>query len=111
LSAPLLELPNPVLEALHSESQSFVAEFMGVAQARQRGHGALVLSASDLKSMPDDIDDGAEQNDDEPNGNVNHEQAGIGSDRVRIKTLFNTMTEMTAKVKRFAVETSRGWGM
>jgi hypothetical protein len=31
------------------------------------------LSPSDLKSVPDDIDDGAEQNDDEPNGNVKHE--------------------------------------
>ena len=84
---------------------------MGVTQARQRRHGALVLSASDLKGMPDDIDDGAEQNDDEPNGNVNHEQAVIGGDRVRIKNQFNTMTEMTTKVKRFAVETSRRWGM
>jgi hypothetical protein len=31
------------------------------------------LSASDLKRMPDDIDDGPEQNDDEPNSKVNHE--------------------------------------
>jgi hypothetical protein len=84
---------------------------MGVAETRERGHSALVLSASDLKSMPDDIDDRAEQNDDEPNRNVNHEQAGIGDDRVGIKTLFNTMTETATKVKRFAVETSRSWGM
>jgi hypothetical protein len=35
------------------------------------------LGASNLKSVPDDIDDGAEQKDDDPNGNVNHEQAVI----------------------------------
>lgn len=72
-SAPLLELPDPLLEALHCESQPLVAELMGVAQARQRRHRALMLSARDLKPMPDDIDDGAEQDDDEPNGNVEHE--------------------------------------
>jgi hypothetical protein len=84
---------------------------MGIAETRQSGHGALVLSASELKSMPDDIDDGAEQNDDEPNGKVNHEQAAIGDGRVRIKRPFNTMTQTTTKVKRFAIETPRGWGM
>jgi hypothetical protein len=36
---------------------------------------------------------------------------GPADDRVRIKTLFNTMTEMTPKVKRFAIETPRVWGM
>lgn len=73
MSAPLLELPDALLEALHGESQSLVTELVGVAQARQRSHRALVLGASDLKGVPDDIDDGAEQNDDEPNGDVYHE--------------------------------------
>jgi hypothetical protein len=60
LSAPLLQLLNPLLKALHRESQRLVTEFMGIAEARQSGHGALVLSAHDLKSMPDDIHDGAQ---------------------------------------------------
>ena len=71
-SAPLLQLPNPLLKALHRERQRLVTQFMGVAETRQSRHGALVLSAHDLKSMPDDIDDGAEQKDDDPNGNIKH---------------------------------------
>jgi hypothetical protein len=71
-SAPLLQLLNPLLEALHCHGQPLVTEFVGVAEARQRSHRALVLSPSYLKSVPDDVDDGAEQKDDDPNGNIKH---------------------------------------
>jgi hypothetical protein len=59
-SAPLLELPDPLLKSLDHESQRLVAELMGVAEARQRRHGAVVLSSSNLKPAPDDINDGSE---------------------------------------------------
>ena len=32
LSAPFLQLPNPLLKALHRESQRLVTEFMGIAE-------------------------------------------------------------------------------
>ena len=56
--APLLQLPDPLLEPLHREGQRLVAKLVGVAKTCQRGHSALVLIASDLETMPDDIDDG-----------------------------------------------------
>jgi hypothetical protein len=57
---PLFQLPDPLLEALHRESQRLVTKLVGVAETGQCRHSALVLIPGDLETMPDDIDDGAE---------------------------------------------------
>jgi hypothetical protein len=68
-SPPPLQLLNPLLKALHHEREPLVTEPMGVAEARQSGHSALTLIASELETMPHDIDDGAKENDNNPDSN------------------------------------------
>ena len=72
LSASPFQFLHPLLKALQRHGQRLVAELMGVAEARQRGHSGMVLSAGDLETMPDDVDDAGEQDDDGPNSNIDH---------------------------------------
>jgi hypothetical protein len=52
---------------------------MSVAEARQCGHSALVLSAHDLEAVPEDIGDRAEWKDNETNRNIDYAEAARSS--------------------------------
>jgi hypothetical protein len=47
-SVSVFQFPHPLLKTLERGGQRFVAELVGVIEARQRG--ALVLSAGDLET-------------------------------------------------------------
>jgi hypothetical protein len=75
LSPPLFQFLHPLLKALPGQGQRNVAEPMSVAEARQCGHSALVLSACDLETDPDDIGDRAERKNEETNRDIDRAEA------------------------------------
>jgi len=72
VTSPLLQFLHPLLKALHGQGQRHVTAPMSVAEARQCGHSALVLSTCYLETVPDNVDDRAEWEDEETNRNIDH---------------------------------------